>query len=653
MMKKTTTTGLVAFSALLAFSSATTGPAPVEAARITNRAAASSRRLNEGAEADADTMFLNGPQCVKCCGPPKLKPPVGMGVIREDGTGPPGSGTGPPGSGTGKGGKGGKGSSGTGPAPTGSSPAGSSPSGTGTGTRRLKKANRRLAGRSKAGTAKRELEHKPSKCVECSGDEEMCILTAADFSTLMETGQAVPSRKDPCAADVPPCPSSEALVVRTEFLASDSDLVVSAGYEPTREGGASGTNDGEVIDLTDQEGSCGTMISGTTPARITFFAQATHDATLIDEVGVAEHLEENLGYLAFCGSDEETTADAAAADDTTTAETPLAVSAATAGPGGRKLQEGEEESSSVIGFVPCQGATPYTRTGDCASDVDGAECNLYRGQVCIHCEHDVSKPTCYADGVKMLKKNAARAADPPRIPSVAVVGAQMDSESTGGAGGTGSMDVVGGGGATTSSILGAETRGADGGSNASGLGIGLAVGLSLCAALIVLLAARKNRKAYTRDISFLDEEDMYSVDGDNIHLKPGDSSFDGTEVMSENGTPSPTTRWRKSRPGHVVDEDDSILSGDNRNQQMVPRNLSYGAAPLEAASPHDLARGHSGLDVHECNSAMCEICLSRGANPRFIPSNLEDSYVENEGRLNASDLSYASRTYPMEDTVDF
>ena len=144
---------------------------------------------------------------------------------------------------------------------------------------------------------------------------------------------------------------------------------------------------------------------------------------------------------------------------------------------------------------------------------------------------------------------------------------------------------------------------------------------------------------------------MYSVDGDNIHLKPGDSSFDGTEVMSDVGTPSPNTTWRKSRPGHVVGEDDSVLSG-NKSGQMVPRNLSYSNG-LEIASPNDLARSGSGVDVHQCNSAMCEICLARGANPRFIPSNLEDTYIEGENRLNSSDLSYASRTYPMEDTVDF
>ena len=63
----------------------------------------------------------------------------------------------------------------------------------------------------------------------------------------------------------------------------------------------------------------------------------------------------------------------------------------------------------------------------------------------------------------------------------------------------------------------------------------------------------------------------------------------------------------------------------------------------------------SGVDVHQCNSAMCEICLSQGRNPRFVPTTLEDIEIADaaDNSLNSSGLSYASRSYPMEDTVDF
>lgn len=465
-----------------------------------------------------------------------------------------------------------------------------------------------------------------------------CQFTEADFDALLSTEpfQGIPkvvscNDKDGNPEEVNACPSSEALVVKTQFVADVSDLIVSAGYLAAH-------------------GGCGTMTSGTTPTRITFFMKAEHYPTKITEEAVAEHLQDNIGPMAFCGSDDDAAATGTSATATTTEEKtegmPLTVSAVFSPPdGGRKLEG--EDGTVVTGFVPCPGANPYMRTGDCDATVDDAECNLYVGEVCVYCHHDASKPTCYAEGVKTLQANANRAADPDTIPSVSVVGAQMDSEVTGGT--TGGEMVIGGGGATTTSkIIGAETNSAGG--DSSPLGIALGVGLGLCALLVVLLAVRKNRKAYTRDISFLDEEDMYSVDGDNIHLKPGDSSFDGTEIMSDVGSPSPDTKWRKSRPGHVVGEDDSVLSG-NKSRQMVPRNLSYSEG-LEIASPNDLARSGSGVDVHQWNSAMCEICLARGANPRFIPSNLEDTYIEGENRLNSSDLSYASRTYPMEDTVD-
>ena len=489
------------------------------------------------------------------------------------------------------------------------------------------------------------------KCVVCPvEDMKKCQFTEDDYVGMMTTEpfQGLPkvvscNDKDGNPEDVKACPSSEVLVVKTEFLASEADLTVSAGYTPAREGE---DGDDEEVDLA-AHGGCGTMTSGTTPTRITFFMKAEHLESKITEGAVAEHLQGNIGPMAFCGSDDDAaaaTGTSATATEEKTEDMPLTVSAAYAPPGGRKLEG--EDGSVVTGFVPCSGANPYMRTGSCDGSVEGAECNIYVGQVCVYCDHDASKPTCYAEGVKTLQANANRAVT-EAIPSVSVVGAQMDSEVTGGT--TGGEMVMGGGSATTSAIIGAEVNSADG--DGSPLGIALGVGLGVCALLVVLLAVRKSRKAYTRDISFLDEEDMYSVDGDNIHLKPGDSSFDGTEVMSDVGTPSPDTKWRKSRPGHVVGEDDSVLSG-NKSRQMVPRNLSYSEG-LEIASPNDLARSGSGVDVHQCNSAMCEICLARGANPRFIPSNLEDTYIEGENRLNSSDLSYASRTYPMEDTVDF
>jgi len=438
----------------------------------------------------------------------------------------------------------------------------------------------------------------------------MCELTEADYVQL-ETAIPFPGMPKvvKCDGDVPPCPASEALKVSSEFLANDSDLTVSAGYA--------------APENLSEQGGCGTKAAGSKPTQVNFWTKVQYYPDKISEAAVAEHLQGNLGPKAFCPA---------------VPEMPPVVSAATASPGGRKLEE-----AVITGFVPCGGAFARAGSTTCNGAIEGTTCATFTGAVCVACNHGAAHIECFAAGFKMLQENANKAADPDTIPSVEVVGAQMDDEVSGGA-----QDVMGGGGATTNSILGAETATAAG---ATPMGIVIGAVLGVCALLVVVLLARRNRKSYNRDISFVDAEDMDSLDGDNIHLKPGDSSFDGTEIMSEGGTPSPR-KWRKSRPGHVVGEDDSVLSG-NKGPRMMPRELSYSEG-LEIASPHDLGRNGSGVNVHQCNSAMCEICLARGVNPRFIPSNaLEGAFVGDEDRLNSSDLSYGSRSYPMEDTVDF
>ena len=444
------------------------------------------------------------------------------------------------------------------------------------------------------------------------GDEEQktCKLTDSQAGT-----QGLKAKV--CPTDVPSKDCPDQFVVETIFE-GDTGYATVGVFDASREGGTE-------IDL-DSQGGCGTKIVGTEPTIINFYMKAEHVPELVDGEGdeettaVAKYLQENLGKETFCEADE--------APSTGKQEEIFIAPLPKSSPGGRKLEE-----SFVTGFVPCSGS--FTATGQCK----GANCHVYLGCVNVYCALKASKPQCYNNAGNILQDNAHRVADADaRILSVEVVGTMMDSEGAG----NGAI------GSDVASIIGLETN--DGGdSSISAVGIGLAAGFSVLAALAILLAVRKNRKAYTRDISFLDMEDMCSVDGDNIHLKPGDSSFDGTEIMSEGGTPSPTgSKWRQSRPGHVVDEDDSVLSGNNR--QIVPRELVYGGALV----PSDLARDHSTLDVHQCNSAMCEICLSRGVNPRFVPAHLEDSYhVEGDDRLNASDLSYGSRNYPMEDTVDF
>lgn len=438
----------------------------------------------------------------------------------------------------------------------------------------------------------------------CEEGEKQCVPTSAQLSN----NQDLDTKDCPVDESFDKCPDQ--FVTSTEFV--QDGFYTSGVFDSTKEGGTE-------IDL-DLQGGCGSKVVGTEATRITYVMQVTDDGEISQE-DVIDYLHDNVGQEAFCGADEAPAAGSASEQQETIFIAP------TSRNGGRKLEE-----SLVTGFVPCDKAF-FLRNdlGGC-----GENCHFYQGCADVYCKYGTSKPQCFSDGVNVLQKNAGKATNPPLITSVEVVGTIMDADSAG----NGAGDIA--------SIIGLETNEGEN-EGLTTAGAGLIIGFSVLAALVVLLAVRKNRKAYTRDISFLDMEDMCSVDGDNIHLKPGDSSFDGTEIMSEGGTPSPAgSKWRKTRPGHVVDEDDSVLSGNNR--QIVPRELVYGGALV----PSDLDRQHSGVDVHQCNSAMCEICLARGVNPRFVPAHLEDSYhVEGDDRLNASDLSYGSRNYPMEDTVDF
>jgi len=436
----------------------------------------------------------------------------------------------------------------------------------------------------------RELNH---VCHECLySDSTHCYI---------ETSQEQPT-------NVPPgsglCPSTETL----EPCVSEGDTLNLVYGDHSNDDGSA-----VMVDIADAAtGACGVKAEAASHTQVAFYLEVTYDPSLIQSDGVTEHLQQEMGPKAICS----------ALDD---------------GLRRRKLQQ-----TDVVGYEPC--GPDYEPYGDlCQSTESGIICERFKGQVCIYCDPSLSTPECYAAGLGLISDNAAKTADPPRITGVKFIGGYMSSDLTDSSG----MDVLGNGGgndAGASSVI-VESRGDDDSSGGNALGIALGVGLGLCALIVAFLAVRKNRKSSSRDVSFLDDEDFYG-DNDKVHLDPGDSSFDGTEVMSDNGSP---LSWRKTRPGHVVGEDDSVIAGGSG----IPRDLMMSEEFRQAAA-NDLARSGSGVDVHQCNSAMCEICLSQGRNPRFVPSTLRDIEIEAaDNSLNSSGLSDANRSYPMEDTVDF
>lgn len=408
------------------------------------------------------------------------------------------------------------------------------------------------------------------------------------------------------------------------------------------------------VDITDADtGACGVKPEAASHTQVSFYVEAKYNVSLITSEEVADQLQDEMGPTTICSvidgpyieDDAEMDTDMDV-DSNSTLEIQIEPNDSTMAHNATRRRHLQQ--TDVVGYEPC--GPDYEPYGElCESDEPGIICERFTGQVCIYCDPSLSTPECYTAGLGLIRDNAAAAADPPAITDVKFVGGSMSTEPT-----SGGLDVIGDGGAQTSSVI-VDTKGteADGG---NGLGIALGIGLGVCALLVLLLAVRKNRQSTTKEISFLDDEDLYSDygDDDKIHLDPGDSSFDGTEIMSDSGSPSPS-KWRKARPGHIVGEDDSVLSGSANGNRSFARDLMM-TEEFQPADVHDLARGGSGVDVHQCNSAMCEICLSQGRNPRFVPTTLEDIEIEAaaaDNSLNSSGLSYASRSYPMEDTVDF
>jgi hypothetical protein len=149
--------------------------------------------------------------------------------------------------------------------------------------------------------------------------------------------------------------------------------------------------------------------------------------------------------------------------------------------------------------------------------------------------------------------------------------------------------------------------------------------------LAVLLLFLRQRRSAPMNGLLLEEDDMEESDG-YVLVGTGDppGSFhhghyhymlDGTHYLSTNCDECYQTRRRGSfvysdrdlptiLEDHVYDDDEF---GDTYRQ-------------LVAADSKDLGAKHSGANVHQCNSGLCEVCLAaqRGGAVTFIPSSVQN-----------------------------
>eukprot|EP00957_Ditylum_brightwellii_P142407 10849832-Ditylum_brightwellii.AAC.1 len=78
--------------------------------------------------------------------------------------------------------------------------------------------------------------------------------------------------------------------------------------------------------------------------------------------------------------------------------------------------------------------------------------------------------------------------------------------------------------------------------------------------------------------------------------------------------------WRKQRPGHVIEERNSVYTTNN----LTPRDIHSSKAfsvldDLRQSESRMSTLGNHGTNVRICTSAMCELCQKDcKADPIFV-----------------------------------
>ena len=93
------------------------------------------------------------------------------------------------------------------------------------------------------------------------------------------------------------------------------------------------------------------------------------------------------------------------------------------------------------------------------------------------------------------------------------------------------------------------------------------------------------------------------------------------------------------------------------NDDSLNGQYGYTRACVNAGSDY-FEKARSALNVHQCNSAMGQVCLVQGTQPRFIsessPKSSPPRHLHFDTSLSSnSHMRDASRHYDLNDTVDF
>eukprot|EP00978_Attheya_sp_CCMP212_P012048 scaffold29883_cov48-Attheya_sp.AAC.7 len=163
--------------------------------------------------------------------------------------------------------------------------------------------------------------------------------------------------------------------------------------------------------------------------------------------------------------------------------------------------------------------------------------------------------------------------------------------------------------------------------------------------LVMLLIAvrRRQSRSYVKEQVLLDDLSTGGKERYDDFFKDEDyAETDGMSLVSS------------KRGARVYGEDDSTLGDSISGEHTgIIADLRSSERRYQGPNEEHLANEHSGMNVHQCNSATCEQCQkTRKADPTFVPIDMMSVASSHTGYASSHHMDYASRTYVSDDTIE-